>query len=516
MRKCLSIFLSLVLTFSVILSTESGFSAKAIDVSSNVVGSEVTFGSYPQSRVTDSATLSALNSMGKTWISFHYYVGTGSVSNGGMVQADYMKYADLSYNGNKYRAITFTSYRPYNTGKPCSAVNSCQDDNGYNINTVYYFKYEPLKWRVLDPANGLVICTKAIDSQAFNNYVEYGGYEYWGDKKLTKYANDWANSSLRIWMNGDFYNAAFSSSEKSQLENVTLENSSLGMFSNQGNFRDESIDKVFLLSYNDIINSKYGFSAGAGIPDTARQMKASDYAKCQGCWVNSTTEYNDNALWCIRSVTFSHDIMNITESGSISTNYYCVNNTNNGIVPAIKFRAASTLSSINILSQGNGTATESMIVVNGEEITVKAQAEKGYVFVCWCDESGMVLSNESEYTFIADSDINLVAVFKNSPEVKGVRIDGINIKYKEKSAIIPEIDADEDAEYTVSFESSDPKIVTVDENGNVYGAKRGNATVTCTVADGNGNTYMDSCPVYVSYSPLQWIIMYLLFGWLWY
>ena len=69
----------------------------------------------------------------------------------------------------------------------------------------------------------------------------------------------------------------------------------------------------------------------------------------------------------------------------------------------------------------------------------------------------------------------------------------------------------------VKWTSSNEKVVTVDENGNVYAAGTGDATVTCTVTDANGKTIAEaSCDFKVSYTILQWIIMIVLFGWLWY
>ena len=68
----------------------------------------------------------------------------------------------------------------------------------------------------------------------------------------------------------------------------------------------------------------------------------------------------------------------------------------------------------------------------------------------------------------------------------------------------------------ISYESSDTNFATVDQNGKIYGAKKGTATITCTVTDSNGNTVQDTCNVTVKYSFGQWLIVILLFGWIWY
>ena len=133
------------------------------------VGDIIEFGSYPQSKVTDSSLVSALNGVSKNWVSYGYY--SGDCSYGSMKPGDWMKYADFTYNGTKYRAVTFSQYRPYYTHTSLSSGELHQKYNGYYTNNVYYFKFEPLKWRVLDPATGLVLCENIVDSQAYSNTV---------------------------------------------------------------------------------------------------------------------------------------------------------------------------------------------------------------------------------------------------------------------------------------------------------------------------------------------------------
>lgn len=96
-----------------------------------------------------------------------------------MKPGDWMKYADFTYNGTKYRAVTFSQYRPYWTDNSTSSGTN-QDYNGYTTNNIYYFKYEPLKWRVLDPSTGLVLCESIIDSQAYSNTI----YSYGTDEMV--------------------------------------------------------------------------------------------------------------------------------------------------------------------------------------------------------------------------------------------------------------------------------------------------------------------------------------------
>ena len=113
----------------------------------------------------------------------------------------------------------------------------------------------------------------------------------------------------------------------------------------------------------------------------------------------------------------------------------------------------------------------------------------------------------------------LVKVSNNNipqPKVNSVNTDDISLNYKKSATINPQIDADDGAKYTVTYTSSDTSVARVDENGKVYGAKRGSADITVTVTDEYGNTVSDTCKVNVTYAWWQWIIVIVLFGWIWY
>ena len=320
------------------------------------VGDIVEFGSYPQSRVTNSSLVSSLNKVSKNWVSYGYYSGTGDW--GTMVQGDWMKYADFTYNGTKYRAVTFSQYRPYRTYESSSSDNSRQYDNGYTPNNIYYFKYEPLKWRVLDPSTGLVLCESIIDSQAYSNTIyEYDRepyYErdaYWNDAEHTHYANDYATSSIRAWLNDDFYNIAFSSSQKAGILTSQLDNSSAYSASHSKYNSETTYDKVFLLSVNEMQNTAYGFPEDSDW-SYARQAKGSDYAKCQGLEYLLSGECSNYRL---RSASNNSDCAcHVYRGGDLNYSGWMVYFTDYGIRPAIKI---SNLSSTIPKSGGSGSSS---------------------------------------------------------------------------------------------------------------------------------------------------------------
>lgn len=141
------------------------FTVSAAKISSYEVGDIIEFGWYPQSEVTDSSIISALNTAGGEWISYGYYSGTqygnlGSLYDGQMKPGDFMRYKDVIYGSDKYRGVVFDIYRPGCTGEKTDGYHSSdqrQWSNGYTYGNVYWFKYEPIEWRVLDPDTGMVM-----------------------------------------------------------------------------------------------------------------------------------------------------------------------------------------------------------------------------------------------------------------------------------------------------------------------------------------------------------------------
>ncbi len=292
MKKFLSILLMLCMFLSLLpLQT---FAADIVatdtsDLSEYVLGDIVEFGSYPQSEVTDEETLVVLNTLDLDWVSYDYYFGTGNY--GTMMADDYMKYADITWKGKIYRAVTFSQYRPHCTWFESSLSNSYQDAYGYNTNAVYWFEFQPIKWRVLDPSEGLVVCETLIDAQPYSNSIYYQNKEYWMDSECSLYGNDYAESSIKAWLNHTFYTTAFNSVQQSKILETQLDNTAYGDGTYAKYDADDTTDKVFLLSFDDVFNVTYGFTG-----DESRQANISDYAICQGVKVDPTYGRSDYFL----------------------------------------------------------------------------------------------------------------------------------------------------------------------------------------------------------------------------
>ena len=316
-------------------------------------GDYIYFGSYPQTVVTDDRVKIGLTALAgdlptaedsKNWTSYGYYI-EGEV-------VDYMWYIDLAYNEVKYRGVYFTSYRPDETHRLSKAANSQQDDNGYNVSTVYWFKYEPIKWRILSEANGeaLILCETIIDSRDYCNFDEETQqtvkYSHNGGNG---YANNYALSDIRAWLNDTFYNTAFSALQKEYIKLTTVKNDLTSANPNSDptfETRDKYVsflcedteDHIFLLSFQEATNDAYGYNPDMeNVADTAREKIPTDYAKSQGVKVSNDTGYVGNGTyWWLRTpaeyATYSSRgvLYNGAAGGGIG-----VSNVHVGVVPAL-------------------------------------------------------------------------------------------------------------------------------------------------------------------------------------
>ena len=289
-------------------------------------GIKVQFGTYPQSEVTDPTLLRTLNAASGTlptsensqkWTDYGYYI-KGSVSS-------YMWYIDVITATGKYRGVYFTSYRPNSTTNTSSTSNSNQDDNGYNTSSVYWFKYEPITWRVLDvqSSRAFLMADLVLDSQDYH-YSEaertIGG--------STVYANNYKESHIRSWLNDNFYNTAFNNEEKARILTTTVDNSAASTVDIPNKYAcANTSDKVSLLSYSEATNASYGLGTA-----TARQLKPSAYAQSQGVYTYTS---NGNSYWWLRSPINDHDYFArvVSYDGNVYSNY--VYDTDGGVVPAL-------------------------------------------------------------------------------------------------------------------------------------------------------------------------------------
>lgn len=341
LKKFLSLSFCAIMLFSTLVVGNLAVSAEQNTYS---VGDIVEFGSYPQSEVTminDSALWVKLDEAEKNWVSYGYYSGIGNVGTvGTMKQGDWMKYADITLeDGSRYRAITFEAYRPDDVCDNKESKFSYQDDNGYATTNIYYFKFEPLQWQILDPDIGLVLCKNIIDAQPYSDTV-YKDYKYYGDSNHTYFVNNYAKSTIRTWLNDNFYDTAFSKTEQKNIAPITLDNSAYSKEYTVYNSISTK-DNIFLLSYNEAQQEKYGLNS-----DESRKATGTAYAEAQGFY---------NRGWRLRSAgSDSQMVCVVSQDGSISTNFIAFSS-------SLGIRPAMRLSNLNV------KGTEYDVIINLEK-----------------------------------------------------------------------------------------------------------------------------------------------------
>ena len=298
-KRLLSLLLSLIIALTGLVGLAFTAGAKGYKV-----GDIIELGSYPQTEVKDEALITALNAVPGIWQSYDYYVGTGDWD-GQMAPSDIMSYHDVQYNGQLYRGVQISHYRPRNTYLSTNTTAGFrQMENGYMFGRVYWFKFEPLKWRVLDPGTGIVMSELIIDSQPFQNYAlrqgkdPLGADAEWGSSAKQFYTNNYENSSIRSWLNLDFYATAFTADARSNVIKTTMDMDNTAYDPSASAFNGaQTDDKVFLLSLKDIQNTAYGFKADPTEDDLARHAYVTDYSKCQGVATGS----ENKASWLLRT-----------------------------------------------------------------------------------------------------------------------------------------------------------------------------------------------------------------------
>ena len=276
------VFESEITTYEYIANFEySGFESQKKEKQAPYLGEYLTFkndetqlkyGLYPQTNVNDSTLVSSLDAL------------TTPESNGWYL-----------YNNEYYAKVSATPDQ-----------SDYQFDNGTTIvrRTTYWFKCEPIVWNILSNNSGeyYVLSSVLLDAHRYNNcytssYKDEDGH-YW---------NNYEYSEIRSWLNNDFYNSAFALGN-SHIQTTTVDNSAATTNSSSNSFAcNNTEDKVFLPSYQDYINSSYGFSTSR-YDIVTRCCKTTDWARAKGASYERQYEsYKYNGTYWTRSPGDFHD-----------------------------------------------------------------------------------------------------------------------------------------------------------------------------------------------------------------
>ena len=297
------------------------------------VGNTIYFGTYPQSLVTDTSISEPLieqanSSETGSWINVNVYASNSTYNS--------MRYKDIAYNDEKYRVVYLMNYINYSATEPFDETNyPYQQINGYETNTKYCFKYEDVKWDILEEKDGkaTLLSSLMIDATYYEKISKNTKFIHNGDNG---YSNNYYLSDVRKWLINTFYETTFNDLQKEIIENTLVYNhkDSTGNLDNRFTCYNTE-DKVFLLSVQEI-NKYFPNENDLKYVDGM----ASDYAKCFNC----ATDEGWGVYWITRSphdfgtdsyFGFTIEVVN-GDNGSITWSF--VDHQYYGIRPAITIK----------------------------------------------------------------------------------------------------------------------------------------------------------------------------------
>ena len=214
-------------------------------------GKTVKYGYYPQTHVNDSLLIQELNEI-ETPESNGWYL----------------------YDGTYYAKLT-ANPRGVSENGVFRSLSEFEDGITIISGREYWFRCELIKWKILSSNHGVysLVSSKLLDVHAYGPALPPEGE--------TAYPVNWIYyynvSGIRSWLNDAFYNTAFNL-EDSYIQTVTVDNSasSTSKLDNTSYFCENTEDKVYLLSYQDYLNTSYF------LDNDAMCCKTTDWARATG------------------------------------------------------------------------------------------------------------------------------------------------------------------------------------------------------------------------------------------
>ena len=230
----------------------------------------------------------------------------------------------LGSDGERYAKVVAD---PYESGYTFSNNSSVIGGN------TYYFKVEPIRWRILSESDGnaFILCDSIIANHNYHHTSSSTTID-----GQTIYANNYKYSDIRAWLNDEFYNTAFGDLQQALIQTTEVDNSAGSTGSSSNRYACENTsDKVFLPSYREVITIEYGFESSWTYDDTARQMLTSDFSRATGAYMSTDWSYYGNGRWWLRSPRndYSHYARIVNLDGLAG--YGSDVNFDYGVVPAL-------------------------------------------------------------------------------------------------------------------------------------------------------------------------------------
>jgi len=208
------------------------------------------------------------------------------------------------------------------------------DDDEWKGSRVFFGRYEqdnnikngkePILWRVLE-----------VNDDTIFLLSEYG--------LVCRFYNDtyesvtWETSTIRRWLNSTFLESAFLKPEIDAICDTVIKTKDNKRYGSCGG--NKTVDKVFLLTSDDVNNTAYGFQKGSKRKSKTRTCRITEYALVEGY----RNKDNNNTCWWLRSPGITnYYAAYVLSSGKVTYGYF-VGRRNDAVRPAIKLKRSAVI-----------------------------------------------------------------------------------------------------------------------------------------------------------------------------
>ena len=247
--------------FKIVGVAETPISSINIQYSCTTNTQEFTYGRYPQTVLEDTDAITELNKISSPGTDGYY-----------------------TYNGEEYAKVTA---RPYYYS-PCYRSGTIVKSG-----TAYYFKVEPIKWRVLSydaDGNAVVISDQCLDTSYYYNgestrtpdgvTINPNNYEY---SEIRAFLNGYDGSKYNVtnYTNAGFIDKAFTATEQAKILTTTVDNSAASTRLTTNSYAcEDTADKMFVLSVKEC------FTTALFPTNNSRKAECSDYPRAKYIGMN--------------------------------------------------------------------------------------------------------------------------------------------------------------------------------------------------------------------------------------
>ena len=208
----------------------------------------------------------------------------------------------------KYRLIIFLVIVLVLLINSCGRISAPSVDSLKMIANFEYITFAGREWIVLERNAGraLVISKDILFQRQYHT----------SNVSIT-----WENSSIRAYLNGEFYNS-FSAADRNRIVEVTNTNENNQYYGTNGGSSTQ--DRIFLLSFKEVVKY-FGDSGKRGywINDQYNSIRIATYNGSASCWwLRSPGYYTNYACY-------------VSDDGYIGLSGNNVNNTSGGVRPAL-------------------------------------------------------------------------------------------------------------------------------------------------------------------------------------